>query len=232
MKRILIVPLALLFLAGSALASPLCATAGLDVYVGTYNTPSISNACQIGDKLFYDFQYSVTTGTAPIGTITITPDPGDGVTNPGLQITSGSFTVLSGSLDATITYSVATLSGSAVLEDYSLLLNGTHRAGFPGYGTVTETFTSPEGTSLVTGYGPGTATNPFQHVAFTPYIDGTTVTTEIQEYALPNDAGQPDHVSISLIQENFSETLPEPYAAVLIGSGLVLLGLRRKKRAA
>jgi hypothetical protein len=40
-----------------------------------------------------------------------------------------------------------------------------------------------------------------------------------------------NNLDISYIQENFSEVIPEPYAAVLIGSGLVLLGLRRKRGA-
>jgi hypothetical protein len=40
-----------------------------------------------------------------------------------------------------------------------------------------------------------------------------------------------DIVSISAVQEHFSETVPEPYETVLIGSGLLFFGLCRKRTA-
>jgi hypothetical protein len=93
-------------------------------------------------------------------------------------------------------------------------------AQYTGVGTVTESFTNVG--PLVASFGPGTASSAGAHVAFSPYIVGTTVTTHIQE-----NAGN-HQIDISYIQENFSEVIPEPYAGVLIGSGLVLLGLWRK----
>jgi hypothetical protein len=78
--------------------------------------------------------------------------------------------------------------------------------------------------SLLASFGPGAAHINSAHVAFTPFVSGTTVTTRIQ---LTNPITSADIVEISDIQEHFSEQIPEPYQTVLIGSGLLLLGLRR-----
>jgi hypothetical protein len=113
----LIVPFVLLFLAGSAVASPLCASAtGLSAYIANYQ--GFANACLIGDKLFYDFSFVVNGGTVipDVGAITITPDVTSPILNPGLRISSGAFFLFVGqTLDATITYRIATESGSALL---------------------------------------------------------------------------------------------------------------------
>ena len=232
MKRMMIVPLGLLLLlASSALASPLCGSGavgnGLDAYIANYS--GLSNACMIGDKLFYNFVYTPGDGTIipSASQIMLTSDTTDPIANPGLRISSGVFSLFSGqTLDVTITYSVATASGSALMEDYGLVLAGGNggQPQFTGVGTVTESFLNGVG-PLTASFGPGTANSAGAHVDFSPFIVGTTVNTHIVEIAGNNN------LDISYIQENFSEVIPEPYAAVLIGSGLVLLGLRRKRGA-
>ena len=231
MKRMLIVPFALLFLASVAAANPLCADeVTLTTYIANYQ--GSANACQIGDKLFYNFGYGSSTdgipasGSAGAVLVQIAPAPGDGITNPGLIFGSLPFSVTAGhSMDGTITYDVATLSGSALMEDYGIVIAGSHTDIGTGqaFGTVTESF-SNIATQLVTGFGPLTAHVNSAEVAFTPFISGALVTTQIH---VQSPAGGGDFVSISLVRENFSEIIPEPYEAVLIGSGLVLLGLRR-----
>jgi hypothetical protein len=226
----IIVPLGLLLLlAGSAAASPLCGSGavgnGLDAFIANY--AGFDNACLIGDKLFYNFDFKVNGGTVtPNATgagINITADATSPVADPGLRIQTGEFFLFAGqTLDVTITYSVATASGSALIEDYGLVLAGGN-GNTNGVGTVTESFSNAG--PLTAGFGPGAAGVSGAHLSFTPFIVGTTVSTHIQENA---GTGQ---IDVSYIQENFSEVIPEPYAAVLIGSGLVLLGLRRKRAA-
>ena len=223
MKKLLLISVTLLILASSGLANQLCTNNGtLDQYIANY--AGINNACQIGDKLFYDFGFGVlpTDGTATAaGTIVIT-DPGDGVTDPGLIFSNGGFLAFDGgSLDVTITYSIATGSGSAIMSGYSLTLAGTATSGV---GIVTETFSnSPAGTPLVTDL----SANGTASANFLPWVSGTTVTTQLHLQS----AGTDDTVSISAVREHFLETVPEPYETVLIGSGLLFFGLYRKRNA-
>lgn len=236
MKSALLFTLTLLVFASSGVASPLCANAGLDMYIANYT--GFANACRIGDKLFYNFTYSASTtggGSAPLAIESaVIPDPGDGFSNPGLIFSVGGFVVSNGrTLTADISYTVATLSGSVVIEDYSLAIAGSH-TGAPfglGSGTVTESFSNaPVGTPLVASVGPLGGTSLTGHVEFLPWVSSTTVNTHIFLQSPAMGPGSPrDIVTISAIQEHFSEAVPEPYQTVLIGSGLLLFGLFRKR---
>jgi hypothetical protein len=236
MKSILVFSFALLILASCGTANQLCATGGgLDMYIANYT--GFSNACQIGDKLFYNFAYSASStpaGNQPGADETsVIPDPGDGFTNPGMIFSVGGFLVFPGeTMDATITYSISTLSGSAVMEDYDLIMAGSHtgaNTGGLGFGSVTESFTNaPVGSPLITTVvgPPGSGVNS-AHVNFLPWVNGTTVTTKI--HLESPSTGPFDLVTISAIQEHFSEAIPEPYESILIGSGLLVFGLFRKR---
>jgi hypothetical protein len=230
MKSILVFSFALLILASCGIANPLCATGGgLDVYIASYT--GFSNACQIGDKLFYNFAYSAS--STPVGNepatneTSVIPDPGDGFTNPGIIFSVGGFLTFPGeTMDATITYSIATLSGSAIMEDYDLIMAGSNSSS-SGFGTVTESFSNvPVVSPLVATVGPGLAAVHSAHVNFIPWVSGTTVTTQIH---LESPLSGGDLVTISAIQEHFSEAVPEPYQTILIGSGLLFFGLWRKR---
>jgi hypothetical protein len=235
MKKMFLISLTLLILASGGVASTLCTNnVGLDQYIANY--AGINNACQIGDKLFYDFAYSASStpaGNQPAANETsVIPDPGDGFSNPGIIFSVGGFLVFPGqTMDATITYTVATLSGSSVIQGYALTMAGSHTAAptGPGSGSVTESFTNaPAGTPLVTSIGPlGNSVNTAS-TNFLPWVSSTTVTTQIHLQS-PADSGPFDIVTISAIQEHFSENVPEPYETLLIGSGLLFFGLWRKR---
>ena len=234
MKKMLLISMTLLILASGGVASTLCTNnVGLDKYIANY--AGIYNACQIGDKLFYDFSYSASSnpvGNQPIASETsVVPDPGDGFSNPGIIFSVGGFLVFPGeTMDATITYTVATLSGSSVIQGYALTMAGSHTAAPTGLGSgsVTESFTNaPAGTPLVTSIGPLANNVNAASTNFLPWVSSTTVTTQIHLQS-PN-SGPFDTVTISAIQEHFSENVPEPYETLLIGSGLLFFGLWRKR---
>ncbi len=228
--RILLVPVALIMLAGVTLAAPMCTdSASLAAYITNYT--GFANACAIGDKLFYDFTYrpsSTPPGIAPgSNQIIVYTLPGDGITNPGVGFSSGGFTVGTGqTIDATIIYSVATFYGTPVLDDLTLSITGS--ATGSGSGGVTESVTNPEGIPpLITSVGAG-GNVLTRHVVFAdllkPNVSGTTVTTDI--HVTQPGSGS---VTISAIEEYFSENVPEPYQGLLIGCGLLLMGLTRKR---
>jgi hypothetical protein len=227
MQRFALVSLALMMLSASASAS-LCANGvGLDTYISNYS--GFANACLIGDKLFYNFDFTSSTnppGDEPFASdISVLPDPGDGITDPGIVFSGGGFLVFPGSiLDATITYSVATVYGQASISGYSLTIAGSHiRAPLNlGSGSVTESLSMPVVAPLVTTVvGGGGILN--DQVPFPSMVSSTDVTTQIH---LQSPAGSNDIVTVSAIQEHFVENasaVPEPSQAVLIGSGLLLL---------
>jgi hypothetical protein len=235
MKRLFLISLTLLILPSGGMASQLCTNnVGLDQYIANYT--GINNACQIGDKLFYDFAYTASSTPAgnqpPANETSVIPDPGDGVSNPGIIFSVGGFLVFPGdTMDATITYTVATLSGSPVIQGYALTMAGSHTASPTGLGSgsVTESFdNAPTGTPLITTVGPLGNNFNATSVGFLPWVNSTTVTTQIHLQS-PGDSGPFDIVTISAIQEHFSENVPEPYEALLIGSGLLFFGLWRKR---
>jgi hypothetical protein len=230
------VPLAVLFLGSAAFASTLCVQSTLDTYITNY--AGLGNACSIGDKLFYNFGYSSSLNNAAPPTasdVQIAPDPGDGITRPGILFSVGGFLAFPGDiLDATITYSVASVSGIALIQSYDLSIAGSHTAQpvGTGFGTVTESFSNnPSGTPLVTSVGPLAANVLSASQPFLPRVSSVNVTTAIHLES-PEIFRPFDLVTISAIQEHFGElsSVPEPYSAGLIGTGLLLFGLRLRKQ--
>jgi hypothetical protein len=216
----------MLLFATCAAANPLCVAGSLSSYIASYSTAD--TGCLIGNTIFYNFGFDGGTGS----NVQIGASASNAYTNPGLRISSGAFSISAGVTgapkvyDANIWYSVMTLSGTAVLEDYSLLVAGSHDfPALPGSSIITETFSNGStAPAMVVGYGPFNAVAATAHEQFTPWLSRIDVNTHILENVGPGDS-----VSISFIQESFSQTVPEPYGAVLIGSGLILLGMWRKR---
>ena len=223
MKRFCLLVGLLGALGTAAMANPvLCASgATLDTYISGNST--FANACQIGDKLFWGFAISQPTGSyGPAASgIAVTTSPGDGVTNVGIVFNSASWVADPGfPIDQTITYNVATLSGASIIEDATLTITGTlTTAGDTG--KVIETLTPGVAGS------PITATLPFpvsQHINF---LDNMQSTFQVKDEIIVSTANTAAHISI--VENDFSEAVPEPAVAILLGSGLVLIGLVRRR---
>ena len=235
MKRILLIPLALAALAGSASANPACLTGGtLDFYISTYN--NLANACSIGDKLFYGFSYSATAGggATPVAANLIhvagvISDPLD----PGIQFQVGGYFASSGQTkDGTIGYSILTDDTGLFIDDADLRIVGSITRGT---GSIT-------GTEHLLFSGTSTDINPgspivdsipasaFTHINFADFgganLHGFDVTTALHVGADANS-----FATLSAVEEHFSQVdLPEPCEALLAGFGLLLIGGMKKWR--
>ncbi len=169
----------------------------------------------------------------PANETSVIPDPGDGFSNPGIIFSVGGFLVFPGeTMDATITYTIATLSGSSVIQGYDLTMAGSHTAAPTGLGSgsVTESFSNaPAGTPLTTTVGPLGSNFECGQRGFSPLGRQHYQSPPRSTCSRPGDSGPFDIVTISAIQEHFSENVPEPYETLLIGSGLLFFGLWRKR---
>jgi len=244
MKRIALFLLAAMMFAGIAAATPVCINGDtLASYMLLGNT-----GCTIGDKLFTNFGYlpsvSGPRAVAPTSSeIAILTLPGDGISDPGLAFSSGGWAAYAnntyqiGSQDvgSTITFTVAALSGATLIKDATLSTTAGIPLGTTGTAKVTETLnvgqTQIPGSPLTTVFG----VNGADHIEFVDEggvaVSALNVSTVIQVHAEANRDGA-HLVTLSVVEEHFSElvSVPEPYQALLLGSGLLFFGLRSKWR--
>jgi hypothetical protein len=212
----------------AAMANPvLCVNDNsLQSYINSYNT--FGNACQINDKVFWGF--SLTPGPSASGTeptasqIQVQTNLFDGFSNVGIVFNTGGWITSNGAvLDQVISYQVATISGFAAIKDATLTITGT-LTGNGGSGNVTETLTpaqlgSPIGTAIP---------NPVSvNILFGAPVNTLAVSTEVK---VVGGVGFTDFAHISIVENDFSEIVPEPFGFLLTGSGLVLLGLASRRR--
>ncbi len=230
MRRLLAL-LALVCLAGAvASASPMCLNGDtLQNYISNYATQD--NACLIGDKLFWGFTLANgptnTPGAGPTtGAITVGTIPGDGLTNIGISFNSGSWAISQGfTIDQNLSYNVTTFSSQPLIKDATLVIAGT-LVGTGGTAKVIETFDPAVPGTPLTAFLPGSNT------AHTDFLASPVTTLSISNNIhLVGGARLQDLAHISLVENDFSELLatPEPQTTLLFGSGLLLLGLARRK---
>ena len=220
----------LVLIAFLGLMSSLCSGTSLCLANGTYqfyetNYNTFANACSVGDKLFWGFTDTPVTGNEPSATgINVQPIPGDGFSNPGISFNSGGWTADVGfPIYEILDYNVATAGGSAVIEDATLTITGT-LTGAGSLGSVTETLNPFVLGDPLTTTLPGTLSD---HISF--------LSNQQTSFAVQNEiklsitsAIATSHISV--VENQFSENIPEPRVTVLMGSGLLLFGIARRKK--
>jgi hypothetical protein len=217
-------------LAGIAAAAPLCTTATMAVY----DVPGFS--CQISDKIFSEFTYAPSSGgngvAVPDTAVTLTPDFSN-PSNPGFHFSSSAWTVSSlatdtfdSFVDSTINFRVTVVGNQPFLEDNTLTLDSFFVSGPGAFAAVDESYNpDPSGLGLHVNSGPPPTT--VDHSVF-PNVSTIHVTKDL---FIGAEAGTTSTASISQFSENFSESqVPEPMGFVLLGSGLLGLGVIRRRR--
>jgi hypothetical protein len=210
-------------LASIANASTACTQAGLDFYIANYMA-----GCTIGDKLFSNWFYDGG-GISNASDVTVTPIPGPngGNTDPGIQFSTGAWQAFPGQTnDFVLSYTVAAPPGM-LIDDAGLAITGGI-AGPPGsgVGTVNEHLNNPvidiSGSPLVAAV----PSPDHAHLDFSSPVQSLNVVNNIH---LQSTLGHP---TISAINEDFSQiqSAPEPVGTLLIGSGILVFGLKWRKR--
>ena len=227
MKKVLLLLIVSTVFMGLASANQLCVNDNsLQQYITSYN--SLANACQIADKIFWGFSLtggpSASGGEPSASQIQVQDVPFDGVSNVGIIFNSGGWITSFGTtLDSIISYHVATASGFPAIKDATLTITGT-LTGAGGSGTVTESLVPvAAGSPIVTTLPSPVSVN----ITFVP-VSSFTVTDEVK---VVGGVGFTDFSHISIVENDFSQVIPEPYGFALMGSGLVALGLVRRRRA-
>jgi hypothetical protein len=187
-------------------------------------------SCTIDDKTFANFSLvSNATGTAlaiPATGITVVPVISGN--EEGFQFDAAWTAGSNSTSDSTIGFSVANSSGAATIEDASLVQSS---GGFTGTGSATVS----EGLSLTQP----PCSKPFTNL-FTVDTSGTTVLGDQTMFTptglvtackdLTVAGGTSGTASLSVIEDTFSQVVPEPSTLILFGIGLVgfCFWMRRK----
>jgi hypothetical protein len=212
-------------MAGSSSAAPVAPATLADLLPGG----SFANGYQVGDKLFYGFDYVGTASNAAaiVDANNIAVRWLTDSLNPGVRFISGGWSAgINQWVDSTIFFSVKVVTPGMLIKDVSLLFNGIAQNG--GIASVSETVNSSlnmgvfayNTNSNTTGYGNFTA----DALITPPTVGPLYIMKDISVY------GWAGLASISVVENRFSQTpVPIPSGFLLLGPGLAGLALVRRR---
>ena len=224
MKLSVLVVMAVAVSGSVASAAPVCVAGGT---MASYVALGIGG-CEIGDKLFSNFFYGSTghgTGVAVAAAGVFLTPVGAGTYNPGIIFSSAGWVVPSGSpttnsfVDSSIGFDVSVIGGFAIMEDATLTMSSFATSG-AGLADITETIT-PFGIQLQVDSQNG----PLVSHGFFPNINKVSV---LKDLLVTVQQGATGSAQVFSFEEDFSQ-VPEPVSSAVVGSGLLALGLWRRR---
>lgn len=220
LKKHLLLLIALALTATAAFATPVCdnntAGNGATYFGGGYS-------CQIGDLLFSNFSYTAS-GSDIIPASQVTVDTVTG-TDIGLSFHAPWTAAAGMTSDGTIDFTVSVLGGGNLLEDFGLAqtsgVSGTGTASVAENGCGPAPCLATGGSIYVLTFQANGATSAQGETTFTP-----TSSVSVEKDISVNGNG--GFATISVVQDTFSQTAPEPLSLGFVGGGLVVLGFLRR----
>ncbi len=198
------------------------ATVGLDSLLG-------GGSVTVGDLLFDNFTFTRsgfgTPGDASgINVTSLLPPP-----SAGIEFQSGFFATVNKWEDFLIQFDVTALNPNHKLHDVGLYFNGSVTGD--GFTSITETVTNKDSTS---GHIGDVLAQIFTHTpppnqVLTDYavLAFNTGKMHVKKDIYLN-GGEYGTASISVIEQRYSQTVPEPMTLMLMGIGLVAFEVRRR----
>ena len=222
-------------LVSTANAAPLCVSGTIADYKALG-----ADGCIIADKLFSNFIYASTSGGTGVAVadtaVFVTPvvPSGTGIYSPGpgLIFASDNWFVPSAStttasyVDSSFSFTVTALNGSgALLEDGTLTLGQFSVAG-TGLVDITETINPASLQLQVDSAGP-----LVDHKSFAPTSTVNVLKDLLVAVPRNRTGSATGSAQVFSFEEDFSQVsaVPEPIGAALIGSGLLALGVLRRR---